>query len=117
MVAMANLDCGLSDLIIERIRAVFIHFAWINKVILYGSRAKGTYRAGSDIDLTICSDAENMSDYDLLKALSKVLTELDDLNLPYTFDVSIHNQLTNVDLIDHIERVGKVFYARADLSD
>ena len=69
-----------------------------------GSRAKGTYRPGSDIDLTLKGAGLN------LKILNRISNELDELLLPYSFDVSIYSQIENRDLIDHIQRVGVVIY-------
>lgn len=98
---------GLSERVVERVADVFKrHFA-IEKVIIYGSRAKGTFRKGSDIDLTLLGEALAPS------LLSVVASELDDLNTPYLFDLSIFSELTSQDLIEHVERVGQVFYQRS----
>ncbi|MCS6796683.1 MAG: nucleotidyltransferase domain-containing protein, partial [Raineya sp.] len=45
---------GLPNSAIEAIQKVFSKYPEIEKVILYGSRAMGNYRVGSDIDLTLC---------------------------------------------------------------
>ena len=45
-----------------------------------------------------------------LKLLHKIELEIDDLMLPYTFDISISHDISNPDLIEHIDRVGVVFY-------
>ncbi len=95
---------GLDEKTIELINAVFAKYPQVEKAILYGSRAKGNYKKGSDIDLTLIGTGLNLS------MIIKVLNDLDDLLLPYTFDVSIYNQIRNGDLIDHIERVGQVIY-------
>lgn len=96
---------GLEDLDIQKIQSVFTQFPEIQKVIIYGSRAKGNFKMGSDIDLTIVG--ENLS-FSLLLSIRGVLA---DLNLPYLFDVSIFTSLENLDLIEHINRVGQEFYA------
>lgn len=72
--------------------------------MLYGLRAKGTYKTGSDIDLTLKG-----SDL-ILSIINKISNEIDDLLLPYSFDISIFSQISNADLVDHINRVGIVFY-------
>ncbi len=77
----------------------------VSKVILYGSRAKGNYRDGSDIDLTVTG--KNLSTAWLMDTAMKI----DDLLLPYKVDLSILDHIDNVDLIDHIERVGKVIFS------
>ncbi len=95
---------GLKKESIEKVNRIFAQYDKIEEVILYGSRAKGNYKPGSDIDLTIKGKELN------LKLLNKISLELDDLLLPYTFDLSIYQHIKQPDLIDHIVRVGKVFY-------
>lgn len=99
---------GLNKEIVQKINKIFLQYDQIEEIILYGSRAKGKFKPGSDIDLTLKGKDLN------LKMLNKVGLDLDDLNLPYTFDISIYNRITNSDLIEHIRRVGKVFYKRND---
>ena len=84
----------------------FSKYPQIEKATLYGSRAKGNYRNGSDIDLTLKGEALTLS------ILSKVETELDDLLLPYKIDLSIHHKIENPDLLEHMDRVGIVFYEK-----
>jgi predicted nucleotidyltransferase len=95
---------GLKQNTIESISSVFEKYPQIEKVVIYGSRAKGNYRNGSDIDLTCIG--QNLD----LKSLHAIENELDDLLLPYSIDLSIFHHISNNDLIEHIERVGKVFY-------
>jgi len=97
---------GLKSHIIENIQKVFENFSEVEKVILYGSRAKGNYRIGSDIDLTIIG-----TDIDLSK-LNEIENRLDDLMLPYTFDISVFSHIKNDGLLDHIKHVGKEFYIK-----
>lgn len=91
----------LSD--IEKINGVFKRYPEIETAILYGSRAMGTHRNGSDIDLTLKGDISTQ----LLFAIENAL---DDLLLPYKIDLSVFDTITNPELIEHIRRVGKVFY-------
>jgi len=100
---------GLRTSDIEEINAIFEKYPQVEQTILYGSRAKGNFREGSDIDLTLTGD--NL-DYNILL---KIETELDDLLLPYKIDLSIKQKIENSDLLKHIERVGKVFYKKNDL--
>lgn len=100
------MDCGLPHATISRIQEVLSHFPNIDQAVLYGSRAKGTYKAGSDIDLTLYGDTLTIQN------LSAISSELDDLLLPYTIDLSLFSMLNNADLREHIGRVGKIFYAR-----
>jgi len=97
---------GLKEKHINAINSVFSKYPQIEKTILYGSRAKGNYRNGSDIDLTLVGD-----DLDLT-TLFKIETKLDDLLLPYKMDLSILHKIENQDLVDHIKRVGITFYEK-----
>ncbi len=98
---------GLSSTVINKINEVFSSYQEIDKVLLYGSRAKGTYKQGSDIDLTI----QSTSDIDYT-TLCRIKNELDDLNLPYLIDLSIFSGIDNPDLIDHIKRIAIPFYQK-----
>ena len=97
---------GLSDHDIAAIQDVFKIYPKISTAILYGSRAKGNYRPGSDIDLTLQGE---QLDYTDLVAIDNAL---DELLLPYTIDLSIYHHIENPDLIKHIERVGQEFYSK-----
>lgn len=97
---------GLSEIQYNQIVKVFANFKEVDKVILYGSRAKGTQKPYSDIDITILGNNINLS------LLQKIEIELDDLLLPYKFDVSLFNSIDNNDLIQHINRVGKTIYTK-----
>jgi len=98
-------EIGLPPQVVESIRQVFGRFPGVEQAVLYGSRAKGNYRPGSDIDLTLKGD---LSYRDLLD------TELalDDLLLPWKIDLSLYSQIDNPALVEHIGRVGRVFYER-----
>lgn len=99
---------GLKEHTIEKIKQVFIKYPQIEKVVIYGSRAKGNYKTGSDIDLTIKGKEINLS------LLNKLENELDDLFLPYTFDISIYKHIKNKSLIEHIERLGLCFFEKIE---
>lgn len=95
---------GLKPHTISAIQNVFARHPEIEQAILYGSRAKGTQRPGSDIDLTLFGETLTYTQLD------RIETEIDDLLLPYTVDLSLHTQIDNADLRDHIQRVGQLFY-------
>ena len=97
---------GLKDSHIEKIQTVFSNFSQIEKVSLYGSRAKGNFRPESDIDLSLIGNTID------LNVLLKIENQLDDLLLPYTIDLSIFHKIENPDFVDHINRVGLVFYVK-----
>ena len=95
---------GLKADTVAKIVGVFAQYPHINQVIIYGSRAKGNYRNGSDIDLTIVGDSVTHAQ------LLSIENALDDLLMPYKIDLSLLRQIDNPDLIEHIKRVGIVFY-------
>ena len=97
---------GLEKETHQKIIAIFAQYGAVQEAIIYGSRAKGNHKPGSDIDLTLKGSDLN------LKILNQISLDLDDLLLPYTFDLSIYHHIQQPDLIDHILRVGKVFYQR-----
>jgi predicted nucleotidyltransferase len=99
---------GLSDRALNTLQALFRKYTGITKVILYGSRAMGNYKNGSDIDISLETDDTFKQD-DLLHLMS----DLDDSDLPYFVDCSIYKDLQNENLKAHIDRVGQVFYTKA----
>ena len=98
-------EFGLSEKTMEIIHEIYSQFPQIESVILYGSRAKGNFKPGSDIDMTIVADPT----FDF-SALAKVNTMFHESSLPYLYDISDFSKLTNPDLIEHIKRCGKVIY-------
>ena len=96
---------GLRPETIEAIRSVFKEEPDVELVRLYGSRAKGSFKPGSDIDLTIEGRVS-------LEQLLRIENRIDELLLPYKIDLSIFSQIDNPQLVDHINRVGVVFYKR-----
>jgi len=102
-----SLRFGLKETTIEKICGVLAQFPQVEQAIIYGSRAKGNYKNGSDIDLTLRGNQTLTLD-----VLYKIDGQLDDLLLPYTFDLSIFAQLSDPDFIDHIQRIGLIFYER-----
>ena len=100
---MYGLDAKTTDLIISE----FKKFPEIEAAILYGSRAKGNFKPASDIDLTF--KGQHLT----LDILNKLSWEIDDLMLPYTFDLSVLGHIKQEDLLEHIQRVGITLYHRA----
>ncbi len=97
---------GLDDQTISRMQDVFRQFPTVEKVIIYGSRAKGNYRKGSDIDLTLLGKELDQ------QLCSDIADALDDLLLPYMIDLSVFSLLNHPELEEHIKRVGQVFYKK-----
>ncbi len=108
-----NPASGLKPSTQAKINAIFSRYPQIDQVTLYGSRAKGNYRPGSDIDLAISGATMTLAQ------LHKLENELDDLLLPYKIDLSLRHLITNAELIAHIDRAGLVFYEKsgADSAD
>jgi predicted nucleotidyltransferase len=94
---------GLSSREMELIRGVFCRHREITAAMLYGSRAQGTHRPESDIDLTIQGDVDD------LRAAS-IAAEMDELPLPYRFDVQAYATVQSASLRDEIQRTGTVMY-------
>jgi predicted nucleotidyltransferase len=109
-IAIANNRFGLKQHTISAIQGVFARHPEIEQAVLYGSRAKGNYQHGSDIDLTLFGETLTYNQLD------RIETEIDDLLLPYTVDLSLYKQIDNVDFLDHIQRVGLLFYQRDELT-
>ena len=99
-------EFGLPDKTITLIRQTLAAFPAVEKAVLYGSRSNGTYRRGSDIDLTLIGDQLD------LFLLGKIAGRLDESPIPYQVDLSLWSLIDNVKLREHIERVGVVFYRR-----
>jgi len=101
---------GLKDIDIKKIQSIFVKYKEIDKAILYGSRAKGNYRNSSDIDLSLMGN--NLT----LSILLRIENKLDDFLLPYKIDISIFHKIENPDLVEHINRVGVVFYKKPEIN-
>ena len=97
---------GLNETAIKNIQDIISLFPEVEEAILYGSRAKGNFKPGSDIDLTFTGDHVDLS------VINKISLMLDELYLPYTFDLSAFNQIDNTSLADHINRVGVSFFKK-----
>ena len=98
---------GLSATTLDKLSSVFARHNAIKTVLIYGSRAKGNYRNGSDIDLSIKGDEISFAEF------MQIEDQIDDLMLPYTVDLSQYQHIGNADLIAHIDRVGVEIYNNA----
>lgn len=95
--------------VLEEIQKVFSSFEKIEQVKVFGSRAKGIAKPGSDFDLAIFGD--NISVTDLLA----IYEQLDYLDLPWQFDLVVYDQIENQAVKEHIDRIGKSIYLRCFL--
>jgi len=99
---------GLSERDMHTIFHIFSKYPEIKTIYIFGSRAKGNFKTGSDIDLAVMNDNVNFSTILHLK------NDLEESSLPYKVDLVYFQDLTNPDFIEHIKRVGKLFYQRKD---
>lgn len=90
---------GLRDEDFKKIETVLRSYPKIQDAIIFGSRAKGTYRHGSDIDIALKGSIDQRLINDLLQAM-------DELFLPYTFDLVDYASIDNQEFREHIDRVG-----------
>ncbi len=100
------MNFGLDQNIIKTIARCLKTNPRIKEAILYGSRAQGNYRSGSDIDMTLKGERLTMQD------IYQLHDQLDDLMTPYKFDLSIFNKINNPELLEHINRVGIKIYQK-----
>jgi predicted nucleotidyltransferase len=102
------MDYGLSSIDIRRIVNVFAANPKVFEVILFGSRAMGNYKAGSDIDLAVVSGTGKLD----LNEILDLNTALDELGFLYQFDLQNYREIKDPDVIEHIQRVGKILYKK-----
>lgn len=97
---------GLNDRTVERITKVLAQFPEVESAVLFGSRAKGVHRPGSDIDLALTGEHLDW------RLPGRVSDALDDLLLPYGFSLILLNDRTDPEVAAHIDRVGMLIYSR-----
>ena len=98
---------GLIESDVRAIHDILARYPQVKKCVIYGSRAKGNYKKGSDIDLTLQGGTDLNLD-----VLVRIMEDIDNLLLPYTLDISIFRCIETPDMIAHIKRVGILFYER-----
>lgn len=87
-----------------------MQFPQIERAAIFGSRAKGNYKPGSDIDIAIYGEEIT---FDVISKLHSMLENASPM--PYMFDIVDYTHISHKVLKEHIERVGKVFYKRTVL--
>ena len=95
---------GLTDRDVQTIMAILSKHPAVREVQVFGSRAKGNYQPGSDIDLAIMNEGVDA------RELSKLKATFEDSLLPYFIDVINFPELKYIGLREHIQRVGKIIY-------
>ena len=101
-----NARHGLTGGTMERIAGVLAQFPEVEKAVLFGSRAKGTYKPGSDIDLSLIGAALDW------RTVGRIYDALDDLLLPYRFSLMLFDRSIDPDVAAHIDRVGIPVFQR-----
>jgi len=101
---MSSPEFGLPPATLEAIRRILAEVPAVKKAVIYGSRAKGTHRPGSDIDLTLFGDGLD------LDILGRIAARLHESPIPYQVDLSIFELIDHAGLREHIQRVGQPFY-------
>ena len=98
---------GLLDRDIKYIRKALEKYDEIEKAVIFGSRAMGNYKKGSDVDIAIIGkDVSRSIVYKIEDYLNEVYP------LPYFFDLIHYNEITNENLINHIDNEGKIIYIK-----
>lgn len=101
-----TMQFGLNDMELQALRTTLASVPEVEEAIIYGSRARGTNRIASDIDITLKGKALTYLQLALLDA------KIDELYLPYFVDLSLFSMLKNPDLLESINREGKVLYKK-----
>ncbi len=101
-----NAKHGLADETVAQITNVLAGFPQVGQAVLFGSRAKGTYRRGSDIDLALVGDNLDW------RTLGRIDSALDDLPVPYRFSLIAFSERTDPEVAGHIRRIGVPFFKR-----
>jgi predicted nucleotidyltransferase len=98
---------GLNDRDIKTIYNIFGKYPEVKTVWLFGSRAKGTFHTGSDIDMAVMdSDVSN-------ETVRNILSDFEDSTLPYFTDVVNYHKTEHEELKEHIQRVGVLLYDKS----
>ncbi|MFA6937603.1 MAG: nucleotidyltransferase domain-containing protein [Treponema sp.] len=100
-------NTGLDQKTLSTISSTLEKYPHVAKAILFGSRAKGNFKEGSDIDLCLKTD-EGFTHSDTIH----IMQDFEDSYLPYEFDVLVYKELSNEELKNYIDKVGITIYAR-----
>jgi len=100
----AMTEPGLQPSELELVRSVLRLHPEVHRATLFGSRAMGTHHSRSDVDLALSGELGFLG-------AEAIAAELEELPLPYRFDVQALEQISFAPLLEHIERVGVVIYA------
>lgn len=96
----------LPGLYLEKIQGVLSRYPQVEEAVLFGSWARGSARPGSDIDIALKGSGIN------LQVLNNISRDVDDLLIPNAVDLCIYDMIDDPDVLEHINRVGKVLYSK-----
>lgn len=88
---------------------IFGSYSEVSKVLVFGSRAKGTFGERSDLDMVVMDPIDR-------RTLGNLWMDISESDLPFTVDLQIWNAIRNANLKEHINRVGKIIYAKSSES-
>lgn len=97
---------GLSDQTLATIRGILLDYPAVERALIYGSRARGTYRPGSDIDLALLGEGVDLT------TLGAIAGRLDESSIPQQVDLTLWSRIDHSALREDIQRAGVVFYDR-----
>ena len=98
-------NTGLTENDLQEIISILKQFPEIEQALIFGSRAKGNYKNGSDVDLALKGSELTFA---TATRISYLLNE--ETRMPYTFDIVQFETITSPELIKHIDRVGICIY-------
>ena len=99
---------GLKQKDLENILGTLTSNPKIKEIILFGSRAKGNWSPGSDIDISIKGNELNLDD------ILKATLSIEELSIPYKIDLVIYNRINEPELKKHIDRIGISLFKRTN---
>ncbi len=99
---------GLTDRDMKTLQDIFDKYPEVKSVFVFGSRAKGTYKQGSDIDLAVMNQGVKDA------VIDKMKSDFEDSSLPYIVDLINYHTLKHQELKVHIDRVGVSFYKKLE---
>jgi predicted nucleotidyltransferase len=99
---------GLTERSFRELQGLLSRYPDIEEVVLFGSRAKGTFHSGSDVDLAIMNTGLHP------ETIPQLLDAISESSIPYQVDVVDFHSLRNPDLLDHILRVGLPFFRASE---
>lgn len=97
---------GLKQNDIESIISILQNYAEVEEAVIFGSRAKGNFKNGSDVDIAL----KGKVNIQVINHIAYTLNE--ETLMPYRFDVVDYHTIRNEVLKEHIDKAGKILYTR-----